>query len=124
MEFVGYLLIAALSGVLGGMGMGGGTVLIPLITMFFGVGQHEAQAANLIAFIPMAIVSLIIHFKNKLVQTKGIIYMILPAVICSFLSGLAAQAIGGEVLKRIFGAFLILLSFLQFFSDRLNGNND
>ncbi len=105
-----------LSGVLGGMGMGGGTVLIPMLTIFFGVGQHEAQAANLIAFIPMAIASLIIHFKNKMVKTEGVLYLIVPAAVLSLISGMIAQAISGEILKRIFGAFLIGLAVVQFFS--------
>ena len=56
------------AGVLGGMGMGGGTILIPLLTIFFNVGQKEAQAINLVSFIPMAMVSLVIHIKNKRVK--------------------------------------------------------
>ena len=39
MSFIFYLLAGFLSGVLGGMGMGGGTVLIPALTIFFGVEQ-------------------------------------------------------------------------------------
>ena len=61
-----------MSGVLGGLGMGGGTILIPLLTIFFDVEQQQAQAINLVAFIPMAIVSLIIHIKNKRVRKDGI----------------------------------------------------
>ena len=46
---------------LGGMGMGGGTVLIPALTVILGVEQHVAQATNLIAFLPMALFTLKIH---------------------------------------------------------------
>ena len=103
------------AGVLGGMGMGGGTILIPLLTIFFNVGQKEAQAINLVAFIPMAIVSLAIHIKNKRVKKEGLLWIIVPAVG----GGLAAQAVNGEVLKRIFGGFLLLLSVVQFFSEEI-----
>ena len=61
-----YFIAGIASGVLGGMGMGGGTVLIPILTLLLGVGQHESQAINLVTFLPMAAVSLLIHFKNKL----------------------------------------------------------
>ena len=54
MSFIFYLLAGFVSGLFGGMGMGGGTVLIPVLTLFFGVEQHIAQATNLIAFLPMA----------------------------------------------------------------------
>ena len=73
------------AGVLGGMGMGGGTILIPLLTIFFGAEQKTAQAINLVAFIPMAIVSLIMHFKNGLVEKRGIMWIIVPAALVSAL---------------------------------------
>lgn len=107
------------AGVLGGMGMGGGTILIPLLTIFFNVGQKEAQAINLVAFIPMAIVSLTIHIKNKRVKKEGLLWIIVPAVLTSVGGGFAAQAVNGEVLKRIFGGFLLLLSVVQFFSEEI-----
>ena len=107
------------AGVLGGMGMGGGTILIPLLTIFFNVGQKEAQAINLVAFIPMAIVSLSIHIKNKRVKKEGLLWIIVPAVLTSVGGGFAAQAVNGEVLKRIFGGFLLLLSVVQFFSEEI-----
>ena len=99
--------------------MGGGTILIPLLTIFFNVGQKEAQAINLVAFIPMAIVSLAIHIKNKRVKKEGLLWIIVPAVLTSVGGGFAAQAVNGEVLKRIFGGFLLLLSVVQFFSEEI-----
>ena len=113
------VLTGLISGVLGGMGMGGGTILIPLLTIFFNVGQKEAQAINLVAFIPMAIVSLAIHIKNKRVKKEGLLWIIVPAVLTSVGGGFAAQAVNGEVLKRIFGGFLLLLSVVQFFSEEI-----
>lgn len=108
------------AGALGGMGMGGGTILIPVLTIFFGAEQKQAQAINLVAFIPMAIASLIVHVKNKRVETKGILWIIIPATVLSLAGSLVAQAINGEILKRIFGGFLLLLSVAQFFSEEIN----
>ena len=54
------IISGVLGGLLGGMGMGGGTLLIPLLTIFCGLNQHLAQAINLIAFIPMAVVAVMI----------------------------------------------------------------
>lgn len=108
------------AGALGGMGMGGGTILIPVLTIFFGVEQKQAQAINLVAFIPMAVASLIVHVKNKRVKTEGVLWIIIPATVLSLVGSLVAQAINGEVLKRIFGGFLLLLSAAQFFSEEIN----
>lgn len=115
------LVLAGISaGALGGMGMGGGTILIPVLTIFFGAEQKQAQAINLVAFIPMAIASLIVHVKNKRVETKGILWIIIPATVLSLAGSMVAQAINGEILKRIFGGFLLLLSVAQFFSEEIN----
>ena len=108
------------AGALGGMGMGGGTILIPVLTIFFGAEQKQAQAINLVAFIPMAIASLIVHVKNNRVETKGILWIIIPATVLSLAGSMVAQAINGEILKRIFGGFLLLLSVAQFFSEEIN----
>ena len=121
MQRVVLLVLAGIAaGALGGMGMGGGTILIPVLTIFFDVEQKQAQAINLVAFIPMAIASLIVHVKNKRVETKGILWIIIPATVLSLAGSMVAQAINGEILKRIFGGFLLLLSVAQFFSEEIN----
>lgn len=111
--------VGVMAGVLGGMGMGGGAILIPLLTVFFKVDQISAQAINLVAFIPMAIVSLIIHVKNKRVEKEGLLWIILPASACSLSGSLLALVVKGSLLKRFFGGFLIALSIMQFFSDKI-----
>lgn len=114
MVYVFYGLIGLLGGLLGGMGMGGGTVLIPLLNIFFGISQHTAQAINLISFIPMSIVSIIFHIRNKLIKFGGILWIILPGLISCIIGTFIAKQITGELLKRLFGGFLIFLSIFQF----------
>lgn len=94
---------------LGGMGMGGGTILIPVLTIFLGVGQHAAQAANLIAFIPMALLSLKMHKDRGLLKTEGVLGIVIPALVTSVATAFATSLISGEILGKLFGAFLILL---------------
>lgn len=114
MEFLWYCFAGALSGVLGGMGMGGGTILIPLLNIFYNVSQHSAQGLNLISFIPMSVVAIIIHLKNKLVDYSKVLLIVLPGVITCILGCYIARAISGDVLKRCFGGFLLVLSIFQF----------
>lgn len=109
MSFIIYLSVGFAAGLLGGMGMGGGTILIPALTLFAGVEQHVAQATNLIAFLPMAALSLSVHKKRGLLGFEGVGFIIIPAVIFSVLGGFAASFLPGAVLKKLFGAFLVLL---------------
>ncbi len=119
MKYLFYVVAGALAGVLGGMGMGGGTILIPLLTLFNGVSQHTAQAINLVSFIPMAAVALFFHIKNKLVDFKGILYVILPGVAFAAVFSYIAKNTDAVALKKVFGGFLILLSVIQFFADKI-----
>lgn len=98
------------------MGMGGGTILIPALTIFTGVGQHVAQATNLIAFLPMAAISLNVHKKSGLVGGSDVLWIILPAVAASILGGTAAAFLPGEVLKKLFGIFLLALAVKGLFT--------
>ena len=93
--------------------MGGGTVLIPILTIFCGVEQHLAQSVNLLSFLPMAIFSLKVHFANGLVDTKGILWLIVPAVLLSALGGFFVKELSGRFLRAAFGIFLCLLSLWQ-----------
>lgn len=118
MSFYLFFFAGFLAGIPGGMGMGGGTVLIPLLTVALGVGQRAAQTANLVSFLPMAAVSLKIHYDNGLLRLKNILYVIIPALLFSVLGAAAARALPVFWLRKAFGAFLCVLSFFQFFSAR------
>jgi uncharacterized membrane protein YfcA len=104
-----FILIGLIGGILGGMGMGGGTLTIPLLTFLMGVSQHAAQGINLIAFIPMSIIALFIHIKNKLVEKSAILPILIPAVFTSVLGAFLSLKTRAEELKTYFGIFLIIL---------------
>ena len=100
-------------GLVGGMGMGGGTLLIPILTLLAGFEQLEAQGINLISFIPMSIVALILHFKNKLVKFKETYWLAIIGAIVSIISALIAIHVNNTVLKKLFAIFLIAIGIWQ-----------
>ncbi|MDE5765934.1 MAG: sulfite exporter TauE/SafE family protein [Clostridia bacterium] len=116
MAFLIYLAVGLLAGILGGMGMGGGTILIPALTIFLGVNQHVAQATNVIAFLPMAALVLPAHKKNGLLRTDDVWEIVIPALITTVLAGLIMAALPTDVLKKLFGIFLVALAVKQLFS--------
>ncbi len=95
--------------------MGGGTVTIPLLVLIGGVEQKIAQSANLFSFLPMSVGALKMHADNGLLQTQGVEWVILPALIFSALGTSLAVALPSALLKRAFGACLIGLSFVGFY---------
>ena len=44
-----------LSGIISGLGIGGGVILIPLLAIFTSLSQHQAQGINLAYFLPTAV---------------------------------------------------------------------
>ena len=116
MLFYLYILLGFLGGIPAGMGMGGGTVTIPLLVLFGGVEQKIAQCANLFSFLPMSAFALKTHAKNGLLKTDGILWVILPALGLSIAGAYLATTLPSAILRRLFGAFLIGLSFMTFLS--------
>ena len=114
MSFYLYLILGFLGGIPAGMGMGGGTVTIPLLVLVGGVEQKIAQCANLFSFLPMSVFALKTHQKNGLLKTDGVLWIVLPALALSALGSMLAVALPSAVLRKAFGAFLIGLSFLTF----------
>ena len=108
-----FILVGTVGGVIGGMGMGGGTLTIPLLTLFTSTNQHLAQAVNLIAFIPLSLTALIVHIKNGLVEKDKILPVAIPAVIASVIASIISKRIRGGILSRLFGWFLIALGVWQ-----------
>ncbi len=118
MRFLVWLTAGIAGGVLGGMGMGGGTVLIPILTIFCGVPQHMAQSVNLLTFLPMSALSLRVHAQNGLLDTKGALWMMVPATVLSALGAVFVQGVASGALRVGFGIFLCLLSLYQFYGGR------
>ena len=127
MAFLIYVAVGFAAGLLGGMGMGGGTILIPALTLLLGVGQHVAQASNVVSFLPMAAFALAEHKKQGLLRTQGLAKVIIPAVIATVFGGLLMAALPAEMLKKLFGAFLIVLAVKETFALKetiSNGNKN
>lgn len=109
-----YVLAGVVSGIFGGLGMGGGTLLIPILTIFLNFDQKLAQGINLISFLVMALFSLYIHHKNGYIVTNHIFYIIIPGVLFSVLGAFLMSLTSSKILKIIFGVFLIILSIIEF----------
>ena len=106
------ILIGILSGIVSGTGMGGGTILIFLLSIIMGIEQHVAQATNLIFFIPTSIVAIIVNLKNKNIDLKlGIIISIF-----GILGANIAIYMDVKILKKCFGVFLIAITINEIYS--------
>ncbi|MBP5404963.1 MAG: sulfite exporter TauE/SafE family protein [Clostridia bacterium] len=116
MKGVGWYLLAGLAGgVLGGMGLGGGTLLIPILTLCLGVEGRTAAWLNLLTFLPMSVVALCIHCKHRLVSASDLWMFLPPAVISALVAALLSSKWDADLLRKIFGWFLIVTGAISLF---------
>ena len=110
------ILIGIISGFISGMGMGGGTILILSLSIFLGVEQHIAQATNLIFFIPTSIMAIIINIKQKSINLKIAIPILIYGIIGAIIGAITASKTDVSTLKRYFGIFLGLIAIWEIYS--------
>ncbi len=107
------VIIGFLSGILGGMGVGGGMILIPAARMFLDVNQQSAQSLNLFCFIPSSLCALVIHIKNKKIDFKTAFPVILSGIPFAILGAYVSSNMSSELLSRLFGGFILVFGIKE-----------
>ena len=97
------------TGVLSGFGVGGGTLLLIVMTNFLGIEQPIAQGINLLYFIPAAATSLPSHVKNGFVDRQVLKWAVPAGLLTSALAAWLATGMEVELLRKIFGVFLLVV---------------
>ena len=112
------MLAAFFSGVFGSMGLGGGTILVVYLTRYMNYSQLAAQGINLFCFIPTAFVSTVIYYKNKLTDKKIVFPLVLWGLIGSVAGFLLLSQLPDEILRKLFGGFLVILGLKELLSKK------
>ena len=105
-----------ISGMVSGIGMGGGAILILVLSVFMGVDQHIAQATNLVFFIPTSISAIITTIKEKLINWKIGLPVAISGVVGAIIGAKISVKLDVKYLKRYFGIFLILITIYEIYS--------
>lgn len=111
------IIISVISGYLGSIGIGGGSVLVIYLSLIRSFPQLKAQGINLLFFLPCAVVGLIFHFKNKLINVKAALPLIFFGIVGVIIGFLINKYISEEILRKIFGSFVILIAVSGIIND-------
>ena len=114
------ILISIVSGIVAGMGIGGGSIFILLTTIFNLLEHKQAQGYNLIMFIAIGIATTIYNIKNKNIDFKNLLKLILPVCIGSACGIFLLKIIDEKILKNCFYLFMVIISFYEIFSSLKN----
>ena len=109
-------IVSFLAAVLGALGLGGGFILLIYLKMFENLEQFQAQGINLIFFIPIAIVSLIFHIKNKLVLVKDALIAVLFGIVGVVLGFYFAMFLGSKIISYVFAGVVFVVGIKELFA--------
>ena len=111
------------SGIISGMGIGGGTILIPALLFLTDISQQQAQGVNLMYFIPTAIAALITHQKKGNLEWKTAKPLAVLGLLGAAAGAFLAVSLESELLRKIFGGFLFLMGLSEIFKKKERKNN-
>ena len=123
------IIFGFIAGNITGLGMGGGTILILLLSIFMQLDQHIAQATNLIFFIPTSIASIVTNIKQKNVNIKLAKTISIFGIIGAIIGATISQIVSSHILKKIFAMFILIIAFHEIYDiyksikEKQNTNN-
>ncbi len=109
------IIIGLLTGAAASMGLGGGFIFLVYLSAFTNTPQAIAQGANLLFFLPIALLSLIIHSKNKLIDREKVKKFGFYGLIGAAVGSIAGIYIEAVLLKKLFAVLLIIVGIKEIF---------
>ncbi len=104
------------AGLLGAMGLGGGSLLLLYLTLVRGEEQLVAQGINLLFYIPCAGLALFFHTRNRLVRWRLALGMAAWGMLGVWVGWSLSGFLDTIWLARVLGGLLILTGVKEFFS--------
>lgn len=106
-----YILVGVIGGIVSGsFGIGGGTIMIPLLVFFFGLTQHQAQGTALATILaPVGILAVLRYYASGNVKVNIAIFMALGFILGAWLGAQFVHNVSDVHLKKVFGIFLVVV---------------
>jgi uncharacterized protein len=115
---IGIFCTAGFCGVAAGMvGIGGGVLLVPLLSLLFGFSQHRAQGTSLIALIPpTGLLAFLAYWKAGYVDLHTGALLVPGVFVGGILGGMLARKLNRRRMAEVFAALMFVLGGWQVFS--------
>jgi uncharacterized protein len=111
-QILGFI-IGISGGLLGGLvGVGGGIIMIPLMTKLAKLTQHQAHGTSLVAIVFTGLAGAVTYFLHGAVDWQAALLLTVTAVFTARYGALYAHSLPEKKLKKAFGIFLVSVSLL------------
>jgi uncharacterized membrane protein YfcA len=91
------------------LGVGGGILMVPVLTLAVGFSQHEAQATSLVVILPTAIAATITLQRRGVGDLAGALQVGALGAVGAVAGSLLALALPGATLRVIFACLLAVV---------------
>jgi uncharacterized membrane protein YfcA len=103
------VVLGLVAGVLAGLfGVGGGILFVPTLALALGLEQHHAQATSLLAILPTVAVGAWRQQRYGNVRWTPSLVLGIAGIAGIVAGGFLAESLPGHILRRLFGALLLL----------------
>ena len=122
-----FILLGICAGVISGtLGLGSGTIIVPSLVLLCGFMQKSAQGTALAVMVPMALVGAIRYWKNPEIEMNAaIIALIIVGAVAGALAGTElVSKLPGNVLRKAFAIFLVIVAVKMFTASPTPGERD
>ncbi|HAO93945.1 MAG: permease [Deltaproteobacteria bacterium GWC2_56_8] len=117
MDIISFIVLGVLAGAVSGLvGIGGGLVVVPALVFLFGFSQHQAQGTTLAMMVPpIGLLAAWTYYKAGNADLKVAGFLCIGFFIGGLIGAKTANVIPTGVLKKVFGAFLLIVSLRMIF---------
>tara|TARA_Y100000590_G_scaffold66244_1_gene71712 strand:- start:11684 stop:12523 length:840 start_codon:yes stop_codon:yes gene_type:complete len=123
--FVYILSTSFIAGIIGSLlGLGGGIILVPALTILFDLPIHQAIGVSFIGVLVNSSSSSIVYIKNRITDLRLSSILELGAVTGSIIGAYAALQIDSSILSVIFGIVLGYIAINMYVKSRKNLENN
>ncbi|HEY3171875.1 MAG TPA: sulfite exporter TauE/SafE family protein, partial [Thermoanaerobaculia bacterium] len=112
MQMLGLVAIGVVAGVAAGMfGIGGGLIIVPALVLLYRLSQHAAVGTSLGAILlPVGALGAWVYYRNGNLNVRYSLLIAAGLLVGGFLGAKLVEPVSDLTLRRLFGAFLLLVS--------------
>jgi len=112
MDIIAYIILGLIAGISSGfLGIGGGTIIIPVLVYIFGLTQHKAQGTTLaLMVLPIGLLAAAKYYLEGNVDIKIVAFVCIGFFVGGLIGAYLVTPIPDNLLKKIFGGFLLLVA--------------
>ena len=113
-----YVITGLLAGLLSGLiGIGGGTIVVPILVIFFGLSQKMAQGTTLALLVPpIGILAAWTYYKEGYVDFSIASLICIGFIFGGLIGAKFANNLSNQTLERIFGIALLIIAIKMIFA--------